>query len=78
MRKSAVVDISSTDATLATAADGIIVAVAGNVLGWLEDDDTNTTVRTFALLAGVVYPLRFKKIQRTSTTATGIIALYFQ
>ncbi len=50
----------------------IYVGVAGNVVAVGLDDVT----ATFAANAGQVIPIRPKRINSTSTTATGIIALY--
>lgn len=54
-------------------ADGIMVNVAGNVAIRLEEGNADVTL---ALLAGVVYRFRVKYVRSTSTTATGIHALY--
>lgn len=39
--------------------------------------DAKGNDRTLAVLAGISYPYRIKKVFETDTTATGIHALYF-
>lgn len=51
---------------------GIIVGVAGNLVGKLADDSSSVTIY---VQAGIVHPLRFKLIT-TSSTASSIVALY--
>lgn len=52
---------------------GIYVGVAGNVVVVNMDDSTTTFV---GLAAGVVHPIKAKRINSTNTTATSIVALY--
>lgn len=52
---------------------GVHCSVAGDVVGFLEDDDVGGTARTFAVLAGMYYPYRFRRIT-TATDAT-VVAL---
>ena len=51
---------------------GIWVNGAGDV----SMDDSTGTNMTFTLAAGMAHPLQPKRIRTTSTTATGIRALY--
>ena len=50
----------------------VFVGVAGNVVAI---DDTDTAV-TYAMAAGSFLPIRPKRINSTSTTATGLVAIY--
>ena len=50
----------------------LYIGGAGNLVAVGEDDAT----ATFAVTAGQVLPIRPKRVNDTSTTATGIIALY--
>ncbi len=52
---------------------GIWVGVAGNVVAVRDDD---TTVIFTGAIAGVVLPIRCKRINSTSTTATDMVALF--
>lgn len=52
---------------------GVYVGGAGNVVCVKED---GTTVTFTGALAGVVYPIRCKRINSTSTTATSLVALF--
>lgn len=63
----------SDSANLATFTRGIIVGVSGDVKVVLLDDSTVTLP---ALAAGVIHPVRAKKVFSTGTTATTIVALY--
>jgi hypothetical protein len=54
---------------------GIYVGVSGDVKVIMADDGTTTT--TFVgLAAGVVHPLRVKRVYATLTTATSIVGVY--
>lgn len=53
---------------------GFIVAVAGNVNVIAFGDDTAVVLPS--MVAGVVHPVAVKRILSTSTTATGIVAVY--
>lgn len=52
---------------------GIYVGVSGDIVGRLDGD---TADRTFKAVPVGVWPLRFKLIKATGTTATDILALY--
>jgi hypothetical protein len=53
------------------------LAIIATVAGTIKVDMLHTgTAITITLLAGVIYPLRVKKIYSTGTAATGITALY--
>lgn len=52
--------------------DALYVGGAGNIVGVLEDGSTVT----MAVVAGAILPIKFKRINNTSTTATGLFALY--
>jgi predicted aminopeptidase len=52
-------------------ATGIIVQTAGFVQGFLMEETTND-VDTYYLAAGVVHPLRFRRIYANGTTARGV------
>ena len=54
-------------------ARAIYVGGAGNMVCVLE---SGTAITFTGVLAGVVYPIRCKRINSTSTTATLMIALY--
>lgn len=57
--------------TATISATGILVGVAGNVVGQQLDDTGDIT---YPLPAGVS-PLRFKSITQAGTTATGLVIL---
>lgn len=52
--------------------DAIYVGVAGNVVVALQDG----TLLTIAAVAGGVIPIAARRVNATSTTATGLFALY--
>lgn len=52
---------------------GIYVGGAGNLVA--VDEDGNAVTFT-GLLAGVVYPIRCKRVNSTSTTCTSLVGLY--
>lgn len=52
---------------------GIYVGGAGNFVAVKEDA---TTVTFTGALAGVVYPIRCKRVNNTNTTATSLVALF--
>ena len=58
---------------LAISTRGIFVGGAGNLVA--VDEDGNAVTFT-GVLAGVVYPLRCKRVNDTNTTATGLVGLY--
>lgn len=62
----------SVDYTLGTA-NGFMVGVAGNVA---IVHKTGASAVVWPVLAGVQYACRHIRINSTSTTATGIVALY--
>ena len=51
---------------------GIMATVAGNVVVVWEDGTTNT----LPVAANTIYPWRCKRINNTSTTATGLFGFY--
>lgn len=67
----AVTPSDSTDLTQVTR--GIYIGASGDVNVDMED---GTTLLFTAMAAGVVHPLRVKRVRSISTTATGIVALY--
>jgi len=52
----------------------IYVGVAGNMVA--DSEHGETTITFTGLLAGVIYPLRVKRVRSTSTTASNLLALY--
>lgn len=52
----------------------IYVGGAGNMVADSANGETSVTFT--GLLAGMIYPLRVKRVRATSTTATLLIALY--
>ena len=64
----------SDTADLPNASRGLFVGAGGTVVGILAGD---TAPLTFPNLAsGSTYPLRFKRVLATGTTATSLIALW--
>lgn len=65
--------ITPSDATnLTTRTRGIYVGVSGNVSALMED---GTTVTFTGMAAGIIHPIRVRRINLTATTATSIIGL---
>lgn len=58
--------------TFSLLCEALYIGGAGNVVAVKEDDST----QTFAAVAGQIIPGRFKRVNSTSTTATGIKAGY--
>jgi len=52
--------------------DALLIGSSGNVAAVFENDD----VVVLAVSAPVVLPVRVKRVNATSTTATGLAALY--
>lgn len=52
---------------------GIYVGVTGNLVAVMAD---GTVVTFTSLAAGVIHPISAKRVNATSTTATGILAVY--
>lgn len=75
-KKDLPVDLSLTDHVLPAGCRGIYVGVAGN----LDIELIETAVGTHRVyknvVAGAVYPFQIRKVYRTTTTATDLIALY--
>lgn len=66
--------ITPHDSTDMASFDGIYVGGAGNVVVV----DVNGTATTFtAVPVGTILPVRGKRVNSTSTTATNLLALYF-
>jgi len=66
--------ITPNDSTdLATVTRGLYVGITGDIKVTLAG---GTTVEFGALAAGVVHPLRVKRVWATSTTVTQIVGLY--
>lgn len=66
-------EVTPTDtADLAMASRGINVAQSGAVRVTTIED----TTATLTVAAGIVMPVRVKKIWATGTTATGIVVMY--
>jgi len=61
-------------ADLTHAARGLYVGASGDVKVDLVGGDTAVTL--VGLAAGVVHPIRVKRVYSTDTTATSIVALY--
>lgn len=57
---------------------GIVVGVAGNISVEMMGTGTAPPAHTCVIpvSAGIVYPIRVTRINSTSTTATGIVALW--
>jgi len=53
---------------------GLYIGGAGNL--YVNMRDTGTNVAFIGVLAGSVLPIRVSRVYSTSTTATGILALY--
>lgn len=70
----AVIDISSTDATLNRITRGLYVGVAGDVVVQFAGDNGNITLT--GLAAGVWHPVQIQKVVKTGTTATNIVVGY--
>ena len=51
---------------------GIMVGVAGNIVVNMQGGQTTT----IAVIPGTIYPLRVTRVKATSTTATGIVAIW--
>ncbi len=62
-------DVSGGNQTLAAYPNGFHATTAGNVVGQLMGDSAD---RTFGVVAGAIYPYRFKSVTQTGTTATGV------
>ncbi len=67
----AITPSDDTDLTFVTR--GIYVGVAGNLKVDMED---GTTVIFVGLAAGMIHPIRAKRIYATLTTATSIVGVY--
>lgn len=68
-------DVTPNDgADLAHNTTGLMVATDGNVKVTLVDD-TNPIVLP-GLAAGTIYPIEAKRVWATSTTATGVVAIW--
>ena len=66
--------ITGNDSTdLTTSTRGIYIGGAGNLK---VDMVSGNTVTFTGVLAGVVYPIRARRVYATGTTATGIIGLW--
>ncbi len=63
----------SDSADLAALTRGLYVGVSGNVKVDMEDGTTLTFV---GLAAGMIHPLRVKRVYSTLTTATSIVGVY--
>jgi len=63
----------SNDNDLARVTRGLYVGVTGNVKVDMEDGSTITWV---GLAAGMIHPIRAKRVYATLTTATSIIGVY--
>lgn len=61
------------DADIAMISRGILVGVSGSVQVTMESGDV-ITIPT--LVAGVVHPIRVKRVHATGTTATGIVSFW--
>ena len=59
-------------ADLANVTRGLLLGAAGNV----KVDMLESGTVTLALAAGIIHPLRVKRVYAAGTTATGIIGLY--
>jgi hypothetical protein len=64
---------SDTD-ELAKVTRGLYVGVAGDVVAVLIGDSASVTFK--ALAAGVVHPLRVRKVLSTGTTATNLLGMF--
>lgn len=65
--------VTPVDADQSIVTRGIMASVAGNINVRFEGDSANITI---PVDARVVYPFVLKRINATSTTATGIIGFY--
>ncbi len=65
----------SNSGAMPTSSFFISFAAAGTIAGILAGDTTNTTIDipSGALVAGIVHPIAFKRINASGTTATGIM-----
>lgn len=52
---------------------GLYTGSGGDIVGVMPD---NTTITFVGTPAGMMWPLSFRRVNATNTTATGLIALY--
>lgn len=65
--------ITASDTTdLAVQTRAVMCTVAGNIVAVWEDGTTNT----LPVSANVLYPFKLRRINSTSTTATGLFGFY--
>lgn len=65
---------NSTDLTGVTR--GLYVGVSGDVKVDLYDNETVTTVTFVDLAAGVIHPIRARRVYATGTSATSILGIF--
>ncbi len=67
-------DIGADDnADLPTVTRGLYVGTAGDVTVLFRNDDTPVTLR--GLVAGMIYPIRIKRVYATGLTAGNLVGL---
>lgn len=66
------IDYSGGNQTLTTESRGVYIGTAGHLKVDMAD---GTTVTFSNLAAGTIYPLAFKKIYQTGSTAAGLVLL---
>lgn len=66
----------SNTANLTATSRGIYVGVSGDVVVTLQGMIDGTSLTFTGLAAGVVHPLKVKRVWTTGTTATNIVAVY--
>lgn len=67
------VDISVADAPVSPPSRGIFIGVGGNLTVVMADGGQTVTFTNLA--AGVIHAIRVKSVVKSTTTATGILAL---
>jgi len=70
------VAVTPSDSTDIVPTRGLYVGGSGAVKVIMADDVAAGAVTFTALAAGIVHPLRVKRVYSTGTAATGIVALY--
>ncbi|MGB0661714.1 MAG: spike base protein, RCAP_Rcc01079 family [Mangrovicoccus sp.] len=63
-------------ADLSFTSRAIYIGSAGDLSVEMADDPQGQSITLTGVLAGVVYPLRVRRVRQTGTTATGIVSLW--
>ena len=71
------VSVTPDDTTdLSAVTNGIYLGAEGNLEVTLENMNDGESVTFVGMKAGIIYPLRVKRVWATNTTATDILAVY--